>query len=507
MDDRLHAAPIGVLTVSSEGVISHSNETAQELLGGDPSGSPVAESDLRSVEDSLLAAFEESTDEVTFEEYYPGLERWLSVTVTPVDGNVTVYLRDVSRRYRARQTVETLRSERRRTAAIDETRSEVVAELVSSPSREEIERTLARELGERDLWSFVWIGERTDGTAGLDVRAVAGETGDTFPAVRETIERPATTPEERAVEQQQIQVVRSIADEDGIPETIRLAAFSDGVQSMLSVPLTYGSAVHGVVGVYADRVDAFSERERTSFETLGTVAGFAVTAGRNRDLLLSDTVTEVTFEPGADALLVAVAREVDATMALTGTVPHESDALLCYVTPTDGDPDDIAAAASNNPDVGHARVLGDSGTVEIELHRATPLIEVSSLGGTIRRATYEPDDSQIVVEFPPDSDTRRIVTSLTREHDLDVRSKRERERGATTAREFRDGLAERLTERQKTALRTAYFADYFETPRGSTAEEVADLLDITGSTLLYHLRAGQRKLLSAFFDGVGDRGE
>ena len=155
MHDRLHAAPIGVLTVSSEGVISDSNETAQELLGGDPSGSPVAESDLRSVEDSLLAALEELTDEVTFEEYYPELERWLSVTVTPVSDNVTVYLRDVSRRYRARQTVETLRSERRRTAAIDETRSEVVAELVSSPSREEIERTLARELGERDLWSFV----------------------------------------------------------------------------------------------------------------------------------------------------------------------------------------------------------------------------------------------------------------------------------------------------------------------------------------------------------------
>ena len=42
-------------------------------------------------------------------------------------------------------------------------------------------------------------------------------------------------------------------------------------------------------------------------------------------------------------------------------------------------------------------------------------------------------------------------------------------------------------------LRTAYLADYFESPWRSTAEEVASALDITGSTLLYHLRAGQRK--------------
>jgi hypothetical protein len=62
-------------------------------------------------------------------------------------------------------------------------------------------------------------------------------------------------------------------------------------------------------------------------------------------------------------------------------------------------------------------------------------------------------------------------------------------------------LDDRLTQRQRTVLQTAYFADYFESPRGSTAEEVATSLDITGSTLLHHLRAGQRKLLDAYLDG------
>jgi predicted DNA binding protein len=81
-----------------------------------------------------------------------------------------------------------------------------------------------------------------------------------------------------------------------------------------------------------------------------------------------------------------------------------------------------------------------------------------------------------------------------------VLAKRQRERERTTATAFRDELRDRLTDRQETVLRTAFLADYFESPRGSTAEEVADALDITGPTLLYHLRASQRKLLEEFFD-------
>jgi predicted DNA binding protein len=58
-----------------------------------------------------------------------------------------------------------------------------------------------------------------------------------------------------------------------------------------------------------------------------------------------------------------------------------------------------------------------------------------------------------------------------------------------------------VLQRQRTVLQTIYLVDYFESPRGSTAEEVATSLDIMRSTLLHHLRAGQRKLLDAYLDG------
>jgi len=502
MDDRLQAAPIGVLAVSSDGTLTECNDAARELIGvdDDPTGAAVADVVPHSVEDSLLTALEgESVSETSFEEYYPSIERWLAVSVAPAETGATVYFEDISARRRAERTVEELRAEHRRTAIVDETRSAVLRELVASSSRAEIEETLARELGERDLWTFAWVGERTHESDGLTVQSVAGTTGETFRAVREAVDGPGTTPEERAVEQASVQVAQPIAEGSTVPESVQLAAFGDGVQSMLAIPLSYGSTVDGVVGVYADRTDAFSERERASFETLGEVAGFAVTAARNRNLLLSDTVTEVTFSVGEDSPLRAVASTLETTIMLGGLVPRESDAILCYVTPEEASLDAVVNAAADIPDVGHVRILRESGAVEIEIRGSTPLLAISSLGGTVRRASYGPDGGQLVVDLPPESDVRRIVSAVRSEYDIEVRAKHDRERSVTTAREFRDELSDRLTDRQETVLHTAYLADYFESPRGSTAEEVAASLDITGSTLLYHLRASQRKLLETFF--------
>ncbi|MEF8778108.1 MAG: helix-turn-helix domain-containing protein, partial [Natronomonas sp.] len=51
----------------------------------------------------------------------------------------------------------------------------------------------------------------------------------------------------------------------------------------------------------------------------------------------------------------------------------------------------------------------------------------------------------------------------------------------------------------------AYFAGYFDWPRGSTAEEGADSMGVSSPTLHNHLRKAERKLLSSFFDHAQDR--
>lgn len=534
MDDRLRDAPVGVLEVTRDGVVAAVDDTAAALVDGlaDAAGSRIGDVFPRSVEDSVPGAFAaEPVATGSFEEYYPDLDRWLAVTIAVRDGEsdardgdadsareppaATVFVEDVTERRRYEQTVERFRTERARTAVIDALLSDVLAELVGADSRDEIAETICSRLGETELYEFAWVGERAVDGDGVAVRAVAGATGETFDAVRETLDGGRQTPEERAMQTGDLQVVAPLAEDPAAPEPVRRAGFADGVQSLLAIPLARGSTVHGVVGVYASGSDAFGDRERASFRTLGEVAGFAVTAVRNRSLLRSDTVTEVTFEVGQPAALADLSAALDARVTLEGAVPQGEDALLCYVS-VDGDVDGIAPGDDAEGGLGAAGVdavrvvrAGESGaTLELEVVGESPLLAAENAGGTVQRASFAAGSGRVVVDLPPDADARRMVSAVRRECDAEVRAKRDRERSPARGREFRDELGDELTDRQQTVLRTAYLAGYFESPRGSTAEEVAASLDITGSTLLHHLRASQRKLLDAFFDGdarPGDR--
>ncbi|WP_435066716.1 bacterio-opsin activator domain-containing protein [Haloplanus sp. C73] len=506
MDDRLRQAPIGVLDVSSEGAVRDANAVARSLLDipDGVAGASLAEVFPRSVENSLGIAFEGTATDASFEEYYPDLERWLDVSVVPADDGAVVYVRDVTAERRQKQSLERLRQDQKRTALIENVLSKILANLVDATSREEIAETICRELGDTELYEFAWVGERDIGSDGLVIHAVAGETGETFDAIRDALgDETVTTPEERAVETGSLRAAQPLADDPLVPESVRVAGFADGTQSALAIPLSYGSTVHGVVGVYASETAAFSEREQTSFETLGDVAGFAVTAARNRNLLLSDTVAELTFEVGDGSALARLSRSLESTLTLDGVVPRGDETLLCFVSAEIARSEAIEDAASDIDGIGDVRAIRESGSgcgVELTVLGSVPLVTVSSLGGTVRRATFQNGTGRVVVELPPGGDVRRIADTVSRTHDMEFVAKTERERSVTTAREFRDELNERLTDRQQTVLQTAYLADYFESPRGSTAEEVAESLDITGSTLLHHLRAGQRKLLDAYLD-------
>jgi hypothetical protein len=162
MDDRLHRAPIGVLEVSIDGVVVDSNEIGRTLIGEtNPTGTRLAEAFPRSVDDSVLTAFDgRSVTETEFEEYYPGPDRWLAVSVVALDEGGAVYFRDVTERRQETRSLRRLRQEHKRTELIDDVRSDILTALVDATSREEVAETICRGLGETDLYEFAWVGER-----------------------------------------------------------------------------------------------------------------------------------------------------------------------------------------------------------------------------------------------------------------------------------------------------------------------------------------------------------
>lgn len=505
MDDRHDDAPIGMIETTRAGTVTAANATAKGLLGREQLADRcVADVFPESVENTVPAVFDRSeptTQDV--EEYYPEPDRWFDVSVRPSGEGVIIYLQDVTDRHQDRQRIEQLRADIDRLTVTNTLISDILGELVDASSREEIAATICERLGGTDRYEFAWIGERELGSEEIRVQASAGTPGRTLDAIEETLAAGAVVPEQQAIETGLPEIVQPLGEEQTVPEGIRRAAFADGLQSLLTIPLTYGSNVYGVVGIYAADQEAFSQRERASFETVGEMAGFAINASRQRNLIRSDTVVELTIEfTDRDAPLVSVATATDSRLVLDGVVGQGGD-LYCYLVVEDNAPEAVAGRLAEVPEADETRVISDyetGGSLEVDLAPETPLGTLSAQGVTISSAEYENGRGECTIELSPGTDVRRVADAITHEYDAQVLAKRRRERELTTPQEFRDELSDQLTGKQETALRTAFFADYFESPRGSTAEEVADALGITGPTLLHHLRAGQKKLLAEFFD-------
>lgn len=504
MDDGLQRAPIGVIRTTRDGQVTALNETAAAMIGADDGtlrGADLTELFPRSATGTLREAFAgESPTARSFEEYYPDLERWLAVDIDVAE-DVVVYVRDRTERRETERTVERLEQRLDRIQGIDRLIVAVLQRLLGASDRTEVGETVCEYLGGSDPYTFAWVGDRDFPADRLRVVATGGTAPDLREEIDATLEETDALPGQEAVTTGETRLVETIATDESLPRGVRQAAFGNGLQSCLAVPLSYQGTVYGVVSVYSGREDGFSEQERVGLETLGSVAGFAIKAIRQEDLLVADTVTEVTVRVRDETVpFVRAARETEQSLSLEGAVPRGDGSVVCYLGVDDpgGDVEEVLAESDGVTDVRWVRSEQDP-LVQTTLEEEVPVAVLGRWGATVRSAEYTAESAQIVAETPPEGDVRRMIEAV----DATVAkttlvSKEETTRNPDPVEAFRDSLDERLTDRQKTVLRTAYLADYFESPRGSTSKEVAETLDITGPTVLYHLRRAQQKLIEAF---------
>jgi hypothetical protein len=517
MDAALDHVTDGVLVVDADWRIARANAVASALLESDDAalvGTDVRDVFPQSAELTFHGHFggEEPTPKaVTFEDYFPELGRWLEVR-TVVDGDLLVYLRDVTARRNLEGEIADSEAELSRLNRINAIIQAIVRKLIDATTREEIEDAVCERLAASELYEFTWIGERDPTSGRIANRSSAGEYGELLDLIVDGGDSSSApeTPEYAVLRTGETQIVRQLAGDDAVPDQIRRVAFARGLQSAIAVPLQYGTTTYGVLGVYATRPDAFSQRERESFETLGVVTGFVINAARQRNLLLSDTVVELTFRVrDPEDFFVAASARHDCSLTVEGVVPLGEGALLCYVETEGANPDDVLSMAADRDGIADGRVIHETsdeestegGLLEVTLAGASPMRSLAERGATVRTAEFEAGVGRLVADVAPDEDIRELVEAVVGSFpESSLLAKRDRQRPVETAQEFRSSLHDRLTDRQLTALRVAHHGGYFLSPRDSTAEELADELGISSPTLHYHLRAAQRKLVEAFLE-------
>ncbi|WP_169302418.1 PAS domain S-box protein [Halorientalis salina] len=376
--------------------------------------------------------------------------------------------------------------------------------LVSASTRDEIERTVCERLAAADTYRFAWIGreQQTDGT--IAPKATAGQADGYLDAVTDRTDGsvPRQGPVGRAHRTREIQVCQNVTDAPAFERDL-IDAYD--FRSVASIPIVYEDTLYGVLSVYAAEPFSFGEIEQAVLAELGETIGHAISGLQAKRALVTERVTELTVEiRDPDRFVFALSARADCTLSFEGGVFQSDGGLLYYITVDGVDADRIREVAADFEYVDHLRVVSEYDDVcVIEMQPPIPstLETVTDHGGAITDATASDGTVTVTIELPGASDVHELLDSLEGRFDeVELRSQRETEQSVQTRHQFRETLTERFTDRQQAALEIAYYADYFDWPRGSTGEELANALDVSAPTFHKHLRLAERKLVGAILD-------
>ncbi|MFP8889344.1 bacterio-opsin activator domain-containing protein [Natrialbaceae archaeon A-CW2] len=363
--------------------------------------------------------------------------------------------------------------------------------LLEAPTHEGIETAVCDVLTDF-AYELAWIDRSTISGDSREQRTVSGEPEELIEAAGVRVDGPGSDIEAPSLESN-VRIERdSVAD----------STLEGGIAT---IPILYGDSVYGVLGVGTERPNAFGEDERAWLETVARQVGHAIAAVRRRNLLFSDTVVELEFHSrDSRSFFVDTSRALECRFALDSLVPVEEGTHLYYMRVTGTTPDAVFDRVANTERIQDCRVIDtyeDGSRLEFVVSGASPTLTLMEYGVTILESVTEAGSTTITAECASDTDIRTIVGGLRRSFpDSELVSKRTLERSVQTAQAFHTGLEERLTDRQEASLRAAYFGGYYDWPRESTAEEIADAMGVSSPTLHNHLRKGQHELLRTFFD-------
>ena len=397
-----------------------------------------------------------------------------------------VTLRDVTERQRRERE---LQWERELNRTVQET-------LVESRTREALEREIAAQLCQYG-YSMAWIGEK-DGSL-LVSRTVSGD--DSYLDEFDRTLDDSGADSEPSVWAARTGEPRFISDFDTLFATDwHEAADKAGYRGGAAIPLVYNDVTYGVLAVYHDRPDRFDETERHLLMELADTVAFAIHSLETEQTLAADrTVIASIHVTDESYYLVALAREGAFLefdeVRVEGTVPHDDDAVIQYVT-VDADAAPVRETLLTHPDVTDVVVIEDKQEARFQVKVTGPVPEahLASQGILVESTSVETDGATIEVELSDREPVRKTVDTLEAGFDdVSVLSVAEDTVEMDTGRSI-DVSQARLTDKQIQALQAAYYHGYFQRPRGNTASAIADSLGVSHSTFLQHLHRAQQKL-------------
>ncbi|MXV60894.1 GAF domain-containing protein [Natronorubrum sp. JWXQ-INN-674] len=438
--------------------------------------------------------------------------RQFEARVVPIDDRIkgqhaVVWLaRDITERARRERELRSRQDELETLNRISTVLGQVIETLVEAPSRDAIEDEVCEQLVDSELYCGSWIAERTTGKGTLSFRTSAGE-AETYLDRVDEFEFEHEWLVQRAVRTGEAQTETEVLESETVPEPLRAAAREDEIRSAIAVPISHNDSIYGVLGVLASRENAFSDDEQAGFTLLGEAIGFTIMAVKSRQLLFADTVVELEFRiDGGTTFTFDLSEEYGCSCSLEWAGTTSNGCTFQYVTIDGLDGETVLEEARSHHSIEKCRLIhdgDDSCTIEMRLSESG-VRTLANHGATIRDVTVEDGVGTCVIEISQNADVREIAQALTVIYEnTELVARREVDRSVRTATERRNLILDQLTDRQLTTLRLAYYGGFFDWPRASTGEEIAEAMDVSPPTMHQHLRKGLKSVLGEFFEAGG----
>ncbi|WP_167768523.1 PAS domain-containing protein [Haloarcula amylovorans] len=483
--------------------------TPSELVGDD-AGAEIIARYRRCVEQG---------DPLEYEESLPisGTATHWHTKIAPIsdDGTVTKLVgatRDITEQKERELALEEQHQELAKLHRINTLIHGITQALQNTKTRTAIETAVCSHLTESDLYQAAWIGTQGDDAARGTESTVVPQTG-AGNSWQEIDEIPT---EHRMVAKEALHTDEAERIDDITLDAPAPDAHSQGDQtqpdhSLVSIPLTAGGTTYGVLVVYAPLEHTVTDEEKGVLTDLGQIIALAIQRVQSQRSLTAETAMELRLQiPDSGSLFGEVSAELDCELTFERWIPVDSKHGLQYISVRDAEPAAVLEhlTAASFVETGAVIHEADETTdqqsyIEIRICDIDQSIisRLAEHGASITAANARDGDTYVTAELSPESDIRAIVTALQEVvPTINLLGKQVINQPIRAVPEIKRQVSEQLTTKQRAALSTAYTRGYYAWPRESTAEEIAQTMEIASSTFHFHLRHALDNLLTSFFE-------
>ncbi|WP_135662005.1 bacterio-opsin activator domain-containing protein [Halorhabdus rudnickae] len=464
------------------------------------------DTDAETVAEVREAVDNEQSVAVELLNYRPdGSTFWNNLAISPIrddEGAVTNYVafqQDITERKEAEAAI---REERKRLERVLDRVEGLVSDLtevlVRADDRPEIHRLAVDRFNSGTEFDQAWIGEYDPTSKTVTIAEYIDCSRDPM-TIDIDDDLPETSALARAIETGKIQTLSAGSVPGSWTDETEYAG--GGV----AIPLTYRRTTYGVLAVFDTDADAFDETEQTILGALGRVIGSAINDVLSKRTVTADVTIAIEVELSDSSLfLLDLAGRATEELDYRGIHVGDDGAVRFLLAVDTADEAILLSAPDRYDAVTDVSVLSNTdGERVLELvAQGAPFVDaLATYGAAIESVSIGQSGVQLRFRVGTEQNGRAIVEELEAIYEsVELLAYHETENEATSPQAFRAAVESDLTDRQLTALRTAYASGFFEWPRESDGDDLADAMDVVPSTYYQHLRSAEKKLVSAFFE-------